>query len=383
MNDENKYENNTMKLMKLLHDAVEKDASDLHISVGYPPLVRIDGELRKLDAPVLTGAHITEMLYEILTPAQKAQFEEKLEIDFAYELPNISRFRSNIFRTMNGSAATFRIIPNKIRTLEEIGAPEAVFNLTRLGKGLILVTGPTGSGKSTTLAAMIYLINKERKCHIITIEDPIEYVHTGVNCLINQREIGTHSKSFAAALRSSLREDPDVILVGEMRDLETISLAVTAAETGHLVFGTLHTGSAPETIDRIIDVFPAEQQNQIRAMFSSTLQGVIAQKLILAKGNKGRMAVMEVMLASNAIRNLIRERKVHQINTVIQTSADTGMQTMDQGLMNLLNNNKIDKNTAVVHALEKKPFEEWKGTARDILQRESGASSVNNVRKIK
>ena len=370
----------TLKISKLLQYAVEKDASDLHISAGYPPMVRIDGELRKIDVPVLNQEIVVEMIYEILTPAQKKQFEEWLEIDFAYELPGMGRFRSNVFRTINGFAATFRIIPNKIRTLQEIGAPEGVYNLTRLEKGLVLVTGPTGSGKSTTLAAMIYLINTEKKRHIITIEDPIEYVHNGINCLINQREVGSHSKSFAAALRSALREDPDVILVGEMRDLETISLAVTAAETGHLVLGTLHTGSAPETIDRVIDVFPPEQQNQIRAMFSSTLQGVIAQKLVLVKGNNGRTAVMEVMVASNAIRNLIRERKVHQISTVIQTSADIGMQTMDQALMNLLNNNKIDKNTAVVHALEKKPFEEWKGTARDILHREREIT-INNVKK--
>ncbi|MFC1554502.1 type IV pilus twitching motility protein PilT [candidate division KSB1 bacterium] len=359
-----------MKLNKLLKYAMDMDASDLHIATGYPPVVRIYGDLKKVDMPILNEDAASKMVYDIIQPEYKKVFEEKNEVDFAYEIPEVARFRSNIFRTMNGISAAFRVIPNKIRTLEEIGAAEGVYTLARKSNGLVLVTGPTGSGKSTTLAAMLNMINKERKSHILTIEDPIEYVHTGINCLINQREIGTHSPSFASALRNALREDPDIILLGEMRDLETISLAVTAAETGHLVLGTLHTSSAPETVDRVIDVFPADQQNQIRAMFSSTLQGVIAQKLVIAKSGKGRQAVMEVLVASNAIRNLVRERKVHQMNTVIQTSQEMGMQTMDQALMGLLNENRIDKNTAVSHAIEKRPFEEWKGTARDILYRD-------------
>ncbi|MFC1730231.1 type IV pilus twitching motility protein PilT [candidate division KSB1 bacterium] len=358
-----------MKLDKLLKYAVDKDASDLHVSAGFPPIIRLNGDLRKIDLPVLSKSEIHKLLLEVLNPKQKKQLEEEHELDFAYEIENIGRFRCNIYIQMRGLAGAFRVIPTTIRTLKDIGAPEGAFNLARISKGLVLVTGPTGSGKSTTLAAMINLINLERKCHIITIEDPIEYVHKGVNCLINQREIGEHTMSFAAALRSALREDPDVILVGEMRDLETISLAVTAAETGHLVFGTLHTASAPESVDRVIDVFPADQQNQIRAMFSSTLQGVIAQKLVMRFDKKGRSAVMEVMVASHAIRNLIREKKVHQVNTIIQTSADAGMQTMDQALMDLLEDGAIEKQTAVAHALEKKQFEEWKGSSREILQR--------------
>ncbi|MFC1564282.1 type IV pilus twitching motility protein PilT [candidate division KSB1 bacterium] len=360
-----------MNLDKLLKYAVDMDASDLHLASGFPPILRIDGELKKIDLPVLEDAKLVKMFKSILTPEQEVKLSEKSEVDFAYEITGLSRFRANIYLQMQGVSAAFRVIPNTIRTLGDIGAPEGVYKMARLPKGLILVTGPTGSGKSTTLAAMINLINKENKKHILTIEDPIEYVHQGINCLINQRQVGIHSPSFASALRSALREDPDVILVGEMRDLETISLAVTAAETGHLVLGTLHTSSAPETVDRVIDVFPGDQQNQIRAMFSSTLQGVISQKLVVSKGKKGRTAVMEVLVASNAIRNLIRERKVHQMNTVIQTGADQGMQTMDQGLMNLLNENKIDKDTAITHAVEKKPFEEWKGTTRDILDRVS------------
>ena len=358
-----------MNLEKLLKYAVELEASDLHLASGFSPILRIDGELKKIDLPVLEDTKLFKMLKTILTPEQEVKLGEMQEIDFAYELPGLSRFRANLYLQMQGISAAFRVIPNKIRTLKDIGAPGGVINMANKTKGLLLVTGPTGSGKSTTLAAMIHHINKEYKRHILTIEDPIEYVHQGINCLINQRQVGIHSPSFASALRSALREDPDVILVGELRDLETISLAVTAAETGHLVFGTLHTSSAPETVDRVIDVFPGDQQNQIRAMFSSTLMGVISQKLVISKGMKGRTAVMEVMTASNAIRNLIRERKVHQMNTVIQTGADSGMQTMDQGLMNLLNENKIDKETAIDHAFEKKQFEEWKGTTRDILDR--------------
>jgi len=352
----------------LLRRAVELSASDLHLSAGYPPMVRVNGVLRRLEEKALNKAIIHKMLDSILTNGQRKEYHDELEIDFAYQLEKISRFRCNFFCQMRGEAAAFRIIPSKILTLEDIKAPKGVYEIARKKKGLVLVTGPTGSGKSTTLAAIIDLINKERKDHILTIEDPIEYVHTGKNCLINQREVGGHSKSFAKALRSALREDPDVILVGEMRDLETINLAVTAAETGHFVLGTLHTSSAPETVDRVIDVFPADQQNQIRSVFSNSLIGVITQKLLPTKDGKGRLAVMEVMIASPAIRNLIRERKTHQMHTAIQTATGEGMQTFDQGLMERLNEGRIDIEQAKEYAYEKKAFEQWEGKTRTILE---------------
>ncbi len=356
-----------MDINNLLRHAAKVGASDLHLSAGFPPLLRIDGILKKTDAPVLSGRDVNKMLASILNGEQEIYLNENKEIDFAYEIPSVGRFRTNVFLQFRGKAAAFRIIPSKIMTLEDICANDGVYQLARMKRGLILVTGPTGSGKSTTLAAVIDLINHERKEHILTIEDPIEYVHKGINCLINQREIGEHSNSFAIALRSALREDPDVILVGEMRDLETIALAVTAAETGHLVLGTLHTSSAPETMDRVIDVFPGDQQNQIRSVFANSIAGVIAQKLIPKKGAKGRIAVMEVMIATPAVRNLIRERKTHQMNTAIQTSVDIGMQTMDQSLMNLLNEGQVELEVAKEYALEKKPFEAWKGSTRNIL----------------
>jgi len=364
-----------MNVHRLLKYAVELGASDLHLTVGYPPIIRIDGVLNRVDRPQLTEEDVKNMVYEILTKEQIQRFEEEKELDFAYSIPQLARFRINIYYQMRGLAAAFRIIPNKIKTLEELNVPQGVYTLARKSKGLVLVTGPTGSGKSTTLAAMINLINKERKDHVLTIEDPIEYVHSGLNCMINQREIGRDTHSFAAALRSALREDPDVILVGEMRDLETIALAITAAETGHLVLATLHTSSAPETVDRVIDVFPSDQQNQIRSVFAATIEGVISQKLVLRKSGKGRMAVMEVMIATPAIRNIIRERKTYQMGTVIQTGTEYGMQTMDQGLMVMLEANRIDKNTAVTHAVEKKVFQEWKGVTRNILQHVKGVKS--------
>jgi len=364
-----------MSINKLLKYAVDIEASDLHLTAGYPPVIRLDGILNKIDLPQLGKEEIKSMVYEIMTEDQIKRFEKEKEIDFAYSISKVARFRTNVYHQMRGIGVAFRIIPNKIMTLDELGVPEGVFTLARRKKGLILVTGPTGSGKSTTLAAIINLINKERKDHILTIEDPIEYVHTGINCMINQREIGRDSHSFSAALRSALREDPDVILVGEMRDLETIALAITAAETGHLVLATLHTSSAPETVDRVIDVFPSDQQNQIRAVFASTIEGVISQKLIPKKGGRGRTAAMEIMIATPAIRNLIRERKTYQMTTVIQTGTEYGMQTFDQGLMNLLIENRIDKNTAVVHANEKRVFKDWKGVTRNILQHVKGVKS--------
>ncbi len=353
----------------LLRNAVSLGSSDLHIAVGFPPIFRLRGELKRTDGAVFSAQDVSQMVRTLMTDNQIREFEKYGEVDFAYEIPGIARFRTNVFQQMNGDAAAFRVIPSKIMTFDDLGAPPGVYQLAKKRKGLILVTGPTGSGKSTTLAAMIYYINKERKEHILTIEDPIEYVHNGINCLINQREVGRHTNSFANALRAALREDPDVILVGEMRDLETISLAITAAETGHLVLATLHTSSAPETVDRVIDVFPTDQQNQIRSVFSSVLQGVIAQKLIPGNTKSGRTAVMEVMLGSNAIRNLIRERKTHQMHSTIQTSADEGMRTMDQALMEKLEEGVIEIQQAKEHALDKKPFDNWKGRTRNILDR--------------
>lgn len=357
-----------MDIKNLLKIANNLSASDLHICPGYPPVFRIDGQLRKADAKPVGDKEIEKSIKSILADSLYEKFLDNKEIDFAFADTEIGRFRVNLFKQMNGISIAFRIITNKVKTLEELPAPPSVYELARKKNGLVIVTGPTGSGKSTTLSAIINLINKERREHIITIEDPIEFVHEGINCLINQREVGQDSHSFANALRSALREDPDVIMVGEMRDLETISLAITAAETGHLVFGTLHTSSSPETVDRVIDVFPSDQQNQIRSVFSNVIQGVIAQKLIRRKGNKGRIASMEVMIATTGLRNLIRERKTHQMNTLIQTSTDLGMQTMDQGLMKLLNTNKIEKFEAITHAVDKRPFEQWKGSSRDIIQ---------------
>ena len=360
-----------MDIIQLLKNAVSLGASDLHISAGFPPLLRLRGQLKKTDLPALSAKDVSEMVRSIMSEHLIREFDKYGEVDFAYEIPNVGRFRTNVFQQMRGDAAALRVIPTKIMTLEDLNASEGVYTIANLKKGLILVTGPTGSGKSTTLAAVINYINRERKDHILTIEDPIEYVHKGINCLINQREIGSHSNSFANALRSALREDPDVILVGEMRDLETISLAVTAAETGHLVLATLHTSSAPETVDRVIDVFPSDQQNQIRSVFSNSLEGVIAQKLVPSKTKLGRVAVMEVMIASNAIRNLIRERKTHQMHTAIQTSVGEGMRTLDQSLMELLNNEIIEINEAKEFAIDKRPFENWKGRTRNILDREN------------
>lgn len=358
-----------MDIKSLLKQAMDIGASDLHISAGFPPLLRIDGVLKRTDASVLSANEIEKILSSLLTGEQEVHLNENKEIDFAYEIPKVGRFRTNIYTQQRGKAAAFRMIPSKIMTLEDLNAPPGVYTFARMKKGLVLVTGPTGSGKSTTLAAVIDLINNERKEHILTIEDPIEYIHKGINCLINQREIGEHSKSFSVALRSALREDPDVILVGEMRDLETVALAVTAAETGHLVFATLHTSSASETVDRVIDVFPSDQQNQIRSVFANSLAGVIAQKLLPKKGPKGRIAGMEIMIATSAIRNLIRERKTHQMSTAIQTSVDFGMQTMDQSLMNLLNDGYIELKVAKEHAFEKKAFDAWKGVTRNILHK--------------
>jgi twitching motility protein PilT len=325
-----------MDISELLRFVLESKGSDLHISAGEPPVVRIHGEMIKVDVAPLTREEVHAIIYDTLNDFQKKTFEETLELDFSFSLGDIARFRVNIFKQQRGESGVFRTIPNRIPTFEDLNLPNPFRDIAMREKGLVLVTGPTGSGKSTTLAAMIDFINTHKQEHIITIEDPIEFLHVSKKCLINQRELGPHTKSFSSALRSALREDPDVILVGEMRDLETISLALTAAETGHLVFATLHTNSAPDTIDRVIDVFPAERQNQVRSMISSSLQAVISQRLFKRQDGRGRIAAFEIMMATPAVRNLIRENKVEQIISIIQTSKGMGMQTMEAACQELL-----------------------------------------------
>ncbi|TVL99624.1 MAG: twitching motility protein PilT [Candidatus Brocadia sp. WS118] len=332
-----------MEILELLAFAKKENASDIHISSGEPPMIRIHGDVRKIDALPLDREAVHKMLYDILNDQQRKVYEERHELDFAIALSNTGRFRVNAFVQSRGESIVFRTIPVNILTLEQLNMPKIVGDLTKKEKGLVLVTGPTGSGKSTTLAAMIDLINREEKCHILTVEDPIEFVHQSKNSLVNQRELGAHTHSFANALRSALREDPDIILVGEMRDLETISLALTAAETGHLVFGTLHTSSAPKTVDRIIDVFPPNQQEQVRTMFSESLQAVITQQLVKKKDGTGRVAALEIMIGTSAVRNLIRENKIAQIPSSIQTGRQHGMQTMDQSLVELCQKGLITK----------------------------------------
>ena len=330
-----------MDISELLIFAVKNKASDLHVSAGEPPLVRIHGEMRRIEGPPLENEAIHRMIYDILNDEQRKTYEEHLEIDFSFALGEYGRFRVNVFKQNRGDAAVFRTIPNTIPTFEELGLPKILMDLSRLEKGLVLVTGPTGSGKSTTLAAMLDLVNTELKGHVITIEDPIEFVHPCKSCLVNQRELGPHTHSFANALRSALREDPDVILVGEMRDLETISLALTAAETGHLVFGTLHTSGAPKTIDRIVDVFPGAQQNQVRSMLSESLQAVVTQALFMRRDGRGRVAAFEIMTGTPAVRNLIRENKIAQIPSMMQTSKGVGMQTMEASVKDLMARNLV------------------------------------------
>lgn len=322
-------------LDELLEIVVENNASDLHVAVGLPPVMRVDGELKAMRYTPFTPEVSQRMIYDILTDEHIQRFETDLELDCSYQLRKVARFRVNVFRDRGTVAAAFRLIPTKIPTIQQLGLPPVIERLARRPRGLLLVTGPTGSGKSTTLAAMIHQINNERAEHIITIEDPIEYLHTHRKCIINQRELGQDTHAFQNALRASLREDPDALLVGEMRDLETIKLAITCAETGHLVLATLHTNSAAESVDRIIDVFPAEEQEQIRVQLSNNLIAVISQQLLPRAGQPGRVAAVEVMVATSAIRNLIRENKAHQMTSIIQTSAADGMQTMDQALRDL------------------------------------------------
>ena len=335
-----------MDISQLLTFAYQQDASDLHISAGEPPMVRVHGDIKRIKVPVLDAETTHHMIYDIMNDVQRKRFEEFSDIDFSMELGELARFRVNVFRQQRGLGAVFRKIPSRVLTIQELGLPPLLGDLCRREKGLILVTGPTGSGKSTTLAAMIDQLNSEKEGHILTIEDPIEFVHPSKRCLVNQREIGPHTQTFASALRAALREDPDYVLVGEMRDLETIQLALTAAETGHLVFGTLHTSSAPKTVDRIIDVFPPAQQAQVRAMFSESIQAVITQTLCKKVGG-GRVAALEILVGTSAVRNLIREGKIHQIPSTMQTSQNVGMQTLEMALLDLHAKNLITKETAI------------------------------------
>ena len=345
-----------MDISELLAFVVKNKASDLHLSSGLPPMIRVHGDIRRINLPAMDHKDVRTMVYDIMNDGQRKFYEENLECDFSFAIPNLARFRVNAFVQQRGAAAAMRTIPSKILSLEELKAPKIFREIVDQPRGLVLVTGPTGSGKSTTLAAMIHHKNETEFGHILTVEDPIEFVHESVKCLINQREIGPHSLSFANALRSALREDPDVILVGEMRDLETIRLAMTAAETGHLVFGTLHTSSAPKTIDRVIDVFPAEEQSMVRSMLSESLRGVISQTLLKTKDGNGRVAAHEIMIGTPAIRNLIRENKVAQMYSAIQTGQGFGMQTLDQCLMDLVKRNIVTVDEARSRAANKDNF---------------------------
>ena len=344
------------RLDALLKTMLEKNASDLFISAGAPPTFKIHGEVQPTTAAPLTPDFCQQLLYEILDQEQQRKFEETKDLDFAYEIPGVARFRGNLFRQRKGISSVFRMIPMKILTVEELRMPEIIFKLARSNRGLILVTGTTGSGKSTTLAAMIDLRNREKAEHILTLEDPLEFVHENKKCLVHQRQIGEHSHSFATSLRAALREAPDVIMVGEMRDLETIGLAITAAETGHLVYGTLHTSSAAKTVDRIIDAFPEDQQNQVRTMLADSLRGVISQTLVRRADGKGRAAAFEIMVNNPAIANLIREGKTFQIISAIQTGKKEGMITLDQSLMNLMLNKTIFAEEAFRNAISKEMF---------------------------
>ncbi len=335
---------------------VEQGASDLHLTSGSQPILRVSGELQRVRYQVLENDELKKMLYEIAPEFKVKQFEETGDVDFAYEIPGLARYRANFFVQKYGVAAVFRQIPDTILTVEQLGLPPVINKLPMLPKGLVLVTGPTGSGKSTTLAAIVDYTNTQRKDHILTIEDPVEFVHKSKSCVVNHREVGLHTRSFSAALRAALREDPDIIMVGELRDLETISLATEAASTGHLVFGTLHTQSAAKTVDRIVDVFPHDQQEQIRATLADSLQAVVAQTLFKRRNGKGRVAALEILIATPAVRNLIRDGKTFQITTVLQTGKKYGMQSLDDAIMEHLDKGRISAEDAYLNCLDKERF---------------------------
>jgi twitching motility protein PilT len=344
-------------LTALLSFAKDQGASDVHVSSGVAPLLRIRGQMTPIEMAPLNAEESRGVLFDVLNDEQKRHFEECHELDFAFEIPGVSRFRGNMYVQKRGMGAVFRLIPNKILSLEELNLPNVLKDLSSREKGLVVVTGPTGSGKSTTLAAMVDYINRTRRGHILTIEDPIEFVHESKSCLVNQREVGPHTDSFANALRGALREDPDVILVGELRDLETTALAISAAETGHLVLGTLHTNSAAKTIDRIIDIFPANEQAQVRTMLSESIEGIVAQSLLPSKDGKGRVAALEILVGVPALRNLIREDKTAQILSVIQTGAQHGMQSLDQSLRDLVMQGRLSREEAMRRSSNPKLFE--------------------------
>lgn len=344
-----------MDITELLAFSVKNNASDLHISAGMPPLIRVDGDIRRINVPPLEDKEVHSLIYDIMNDKQRKDYEEFLEADFSFELQDLARFRVNAFVQNRGRAAVFRTIPSRVLTLEDLNAPKVFQDISMQPRGLVLVTGPTGSGKSTTLAGMIDYVNDNKHDHILTIEDPIEFVHESKKCLVNQREVHRDTHSFSNALRSALREDPDIILVGEMRDLETIRLALTAAETGHLVFGTLHTTSAAKTIDRVIDVFPEGEKAMVRSMLSESLQAVIAQTLLKRNGG-GRVAAHEILIGTPAIRNLIREAKVAQMYSAMQTGMSLGMQTLDHSLKQLVSKGIVSRNDARLKAANKEEF---------------------------
>jgi twitching motility protein PilT len=345
-----------MDLTELLAFVVKNKASDLHLSSGLPPMIRVHGDIRRINVPPLEHKDVHGMVYDIMSDGQRKFYEENLECDFSFAVPNLARFRVNAFVQQRGAAAVLRTIPSKVLTLDELKCPKIFVEIADQPRGIVLVTGPTGSGKSTTLAAMVNHINETEQGHILTIEDPIEFVHESKKSLINQREVGPHTLSFSNALRSALREDPDVILVGEMRDLETIRLALTGAETGHLVFGTLHTSSAAKTIDRVVDVFPASDKEMVRAMLSESIRAVISQTLLKTKDGSGRVAAHEIMIGTPAIRNLIRENKIAQMYSAIQTGRNIGMQTLDQNLQELVQRSVVSSGEARGKAANKDMF---------------------------
>ncbi|MEM7082432.1 MAG: type IV pilus twitching motility protein PilT [Pseudomonadota bacterium] len=344
-----------MDIAQLLAFAVKNDASDLHLSSGVPPMIRVDGDIKRINMPALEHKEVHSMVYDIMNDKQRKDYEEFFETDFSFEIPGLARFRVNAFNHNRGAGAVFRTIPSKILTLDDLDAPKIFKDISLTNRGIVLVTGPTGSGKSTTLAAMIDFINDTKPDHVLTVEDPIEFVHESKKSLINQREVHRDTLGFNEALRSALREDPDIVLVGEMRDLETIRLALTAAETGHLVFGTLHTSSAAKTIDRVVDVFPAAEKDMVRSMLSESLRAVISQSL-LKKNGGGRVAAHEIMIGTPAIRNLIRENKIAQMYSAIQTGQAAGMQTLDQCLLDLVRKGVVSREEARFRAVHKEQF---------------------------